>query len=64
MLADALTKVMVARQLLGLLTTGLVNFKNEDGHPIEGRRLPAQVDFNEGDLEEGDQKWLNNMATI
>ena len=64
MLADALTKVMVAKQLLGLLTTGLVNFKNEDGHPIEGRRLPPQVDFNEGDLEEGDQKWLNNMVTI
>ena len=64
MLADALTKVMVAKQLLGLLTSGLVNFKNEDGHPTEGRRLPPQVDFNEGDLEEGDQKWLTNLVTI
>ena len=53
MLADALTKVMVAKQLLGLLTTGEVDFKNEDGHPIEGRRLPGTKEILKKEIRNG-----------
>ena len=35
MVADALTKPMVSKQLLHLLSTGCVEFRNENGHPLE-----------------------------
>ena len=41
MLADALTKPMLAVQLLKLMTSGQVDFKNQPNHPIEARRLPV-----------------------
>ena len=63
MVADALTKPMLSRQLLHLLSTGLVIFVNEDGHPLEARRLPPVLDFTEDDLVDGDDKWLNHMMT-
>eukprot|EP00435_Cladocopium_sp_Y103_P033009 s416_g8.t1 len=63
MVADALTKPMLSRQLLHLLSTGQVIFVNEDGHPLEARRLPPVIDFTEDDLVEGDEKWINHMMT-
>ena len=39
MLADALTKPMLAVQLLKLMTSGQVDFENQPNHPIEAWRL-------------------------
>ena len=61
MVADALTKPMLSRQLLHLLSTGQVVFRNEDGHPLGA--MPPTTDFNEDDLEAGDKKWINTMMT-
>ena len=64
MLADALTKVMLSRQLLHLLSSGEVQFRNEEGHALEARRLPVQEEFSEDDLNEGDEKWIQNMMSM
>lgn len=64
MVADCLTKVMLAKQLLAVLTTGMVESKNEEKHPLEARRPPSQHDFIEAELEEGDQKWLSALVTV
>ena len=64
MVADALTKPMLSKQLLHLLSTGCVEFRNESGHPLEARRLPPTTDFNEDDLETGDKKWIGNLMTM
>eukprot|EP00435_Cladocopium_sp_Y103_P007263 s3374_g2.t1 len=58
MVADALTKVMLSKQLLHLMSTGQVIFQNETNHPIEARRLPPCGDLSEDDLLDGDEKWL------
>jgi hypothetical protein len=63
MTSDPLTKVMVSRPLLSLMSTGQVNFANELGHAIEARRLPKIKDFTEDDLELGDDKWLESYMT-
>jgi hypothetical protein len=60
MTSDPLTKVMISRPLLSLMSTGQVNFVNEPGHAIEARRLPKIKDFTEDDLELGDDKWLES----
>ena len=58
MVSDALTKVMLSKQLLHLLSTGQVIFRNEDGHPLEARRLPPRNEISEDDLEEPDDHWI------
>jgi hypothetical protein len=63
MVADALTKPMLSKQLLHLLSTGQVIFLNEEGHPLEARRLPPVADFTEDDLVDGDEKWINYLIT-
>ena len=63
MVADALTKLMLSRQLLHLLSTGQVVFRNEDGYLLEARRLRSKTDFDEDDLEAGDGKWIEKMTT-
>ena len=63
MLADALTKVMISKQLLHTLTTGEVCFRNEENHPIEARRLPQQEQIAEEDLELGDEKMLDQQLS-
>ena len=63
MLADALTKVMISKQLLHTLTTGEVCFRNEENHPIEARRLPQQEQIAEEDLELGDEKILDQQLS-
>ena len=64
LLADALTKVMISKQLLHTLTTGEVCFRNEENHPIEARRLPQQEQITEGDLELGDEELLNQCLSM
>eukprot|EP00435_Cladocopium_sp_Y103_P047711 s140_g14.t1 len=63
MVADALTKVMLSKQLLHLMSTGKVDFYNQPGHPIEARRLPAIDEFSEEDLHEGDEKWISGLLS-
>ena len=58
MVSDALTKVMLSKQLLHLLSSGQVIFKNEEGHPIEARRLPPRGNISEDDLCEPDDHWI------
>jgi len=62
MVADALTKPMLSKQLLHLLSTGQVIFMNQEGHPLEARRLPPTADFTEDDLLDGDEKWISYLT--
>jgi len=64
MLADALTKPMLAVQLLKLMTCGHVDFKNQPNHPIEARRLPVVDNITEDDLEKGDGGHLDEKDEI
>ena len=63
MVADALTKVMLSKQLLHLMSCGQVVFMNEPKHPIEARRLPPCGELSEDDLLDGDEKWLTKEMT-
>ena len=38
--------------------SGQVIFQNEDGHPLEARRLPPRNEISEDDLEEPDDHWI------
>ena len=58
MTADALTKVMISKPLLNLMSGGLVQFMNKDGHPIQARRLPMIEELTEEELETGDKSWI------
>eukprot|EP00435_Cladocopium_sp_Y103_P061866 s1483_g23.t1 len=58
MTADALTKIMISKPLLELMSGGYVQFFNKDGHPIQARRLPSIEEFTEDELEQGDSTWL------
>ena len=64
MLADALTKPMLAVQLLKLMTCGHVDFKNQPNHPIEARRLPVVESITEDDLEKGDKEHIEEKDEI
>ena len=55
---------MLSRQLLELMTTGAVEFKNEVKHHIEVRRLPPRADFTEEELEKVDNAWLDDNLSI
>ena len=63
MTSDALTKVMVLPCLNELLTTGLVQFWNAPGHPIEARRLPKFEAIEEEHLHMGDKELLRHGGT-
>ncbi len=64
MLADALTKPMLAVQLLKLMTSGHVDFKNQPNHPIEARRLPVIDNITEDDLEKGDEGHMEEKEEV
>ena len=55
MAADALTKPMVSKQMMVLLSTGILQVENEDKHHIQLKRLPAKYEIIEHDLETDDQ---------
>ena len=63
MTSDALTKVMVSPCLNELLTTGVVQFWNVPGHPIEARRLPKFEEIEEEHLHMGDKELLRHEGT-
>ena len=62
MVADALTKPMLAPQLLHLMSTGVVHYKNEEGHPILFRRLPQLLEYDEDTILESDDSLIKNFA--
>ena len=64
MLADALTKPMLAVQLLKLMTSGQVDFENQPNHPIEARRLPVIDNITEEDLEKGDKGHMEEKEEV
>ncbi|CAE7218696.1 unnamed protein product [Symbiodinium sp. CCMP2592] len=64
MTADALTKPMISPPLLHLMSCGLVEFKNEDGHPLLLRRLPPIKDVNEDTILEKDDVLVKNFLVL
>jgi len=50
MVADVLTKPMFAPQMLKLLTSGVLDMKNEETHHVQMRRLPPKAEIEEDDL--------------
>ena len=68
MVADSLTKPMVSPQLLHLMSTGKVEFKNEPDHPVKSRVLPTIPLEDEADLlmtdEEVIKKAENSMGKV
>lgn len=63
MVAYALAKVMLSKQLLHLMSCGQVSFLKEPKHPIEARRLPPCGELSEDDLLDGEEKWLSKEMT-
>lgn len=56
MTADALTKPMTSPCLLKLMSSGIAQFWNEDGHPVLSRTLPTLKDIEEEDLYKTDEE--------
>ena len=56
MTADSLTKPMIHHSMLYLLTTGMVQFDNEPGHPVTARVLPALENYDEHDIVKTDEQ--------
>ncbi len=56
MTADALTKPMTSPCLLKLMSSGIVQFWTEDGHPVLSRTLPTLKDIDEEDLYKTDEE--------
>ena len=56
MLADALTKPMIAPQMMEFLSSGHLFMKNEPKHVVLLRRLPTLEDLREEDLWKSDDQ--------
>ena len=50
MVAGVLTKPMHAKQILTLLTSGVLGVKNEETHHLQMKRLPPKFEIEERDL--------------
>ena len=59
MAADALTKPMQSMQMLKLLTSGIVDIKNEETHHVQMKRLPPKFEIEERDLSTDDNQLIN-----
>ena len=55
MVAGVLTKPMHAKQILTLLTSGVLGVKNEETHHLQMKRLPPKFEIEERDLFEDDK---------
>ena len=55
MAADALSKPMLSRQLMTILTIGIFQVENEEKHHSQMKRLPAKYEILEEDLETDDR---------
>ena len=59
MIADVLTKSMHAPQMLTLLTSGILEIKNEETHHLQAKRLPPKFEIEEKDLFEQDEELIH-----
>ena len=64
MVADALTKPMLAPQLLHLMTTGVVHYYNEENHPMLLRRLPPLHEYDEDTILKTDDELVNMFLAV
>ena len=64
MTADALTKPMIAPPLLHLLSSGMVEFKNEPDHPLLFRRLPPLHDYDEDTILKQDDELIKGALLV
>ena len=64
MVADALTKPMLAPQLLHLTTTGAVHYYNEENHPMLLRRLPPLHEYDEDTILKTDDELVNMFLAV
>ena len=62
MAADALTKPMLSRQLMTILTTGILQVENEEKHHLQMKRLPAKYEILEKDLETDDRTLIKGLS--
>jgi hypothetical protein len=58
MTSDSLTKPMVHHSMLYLLTTGMVQFANQEDHPVTARILPALENYDEHDIVKTDEETI------
>ncbi len=56
MTADSLTKPMISPFMMHFLTTGIVEFWNEEKHPVVSRVIPTVSDITEDDLYKDDDE--------
>ena len=61
MLSDALTKGMVAPQMMCLLSSGVVQFFNEDKHKMTLRRVPKVMTVTEELLNRSDKELIRDL---
>ena len=54
MAADALTKPMLSKQMMMILTSGVLEMQNKETHHIQMKRLPPKYEIEEQDLETED----------
>ena len=54
MAADALTKPMLSKQMMMILTSGVLEMQNKETHHIQMKRLPPKCEIEEQDLETED----------
>ena len=59
MVADAFTKPMHSLQLLKLLTSGIMDIKNEETHHVQMKRLPPKFEIEERDLSTDDNQLID-----
>ena len=60
--AEALTKPIIAPTLLFLMSCGMVQFKNEEGHPLLFRRLAVLHDYDEDTILKMDENLIKNFV--
>lgn len=63
-IADCLTKPMISKQMMMLLTTGELNIVNEEKHHVQMKRLPPKYDIEERDLEMNDQVLIDEFHKV
>ena len=64
MIADCLTKSMISKQMMKLLTTGQLDIVNEEKHHVQMKRLPPKYDIEERDLETNDQVLIDEFNKV
>ena len=62
MTADALTKTMIAEPMMKLLTTGTVEFRNQEKHHVTLRALPVMDHIEERHFDMDDRELIKELS--